>query len=242
MKEKSYVEVVNTREARERRLGEAVWIQLGEEDVGKGREFLDRCLVGSWGETEMTDADLRDMEKWGKHHWKLQGEMRIARIGGCCCLIVFEFKAEANNSREKQGSLGESDGITTASWNREVFKKIGDSCGGFIAVDESTGALKELQWARILVKVEGWRAKLSASEDGGKGRRRGKTRAGGAVEMVQAKGQPVKLAVPSEDGESSCIPALVTVSDMMQTRGVVAERQKDGGEYLQKEGTAIKKG
>ena len=36
-----------------------------------------------------------------------------------------------------------------------MFKKIGDSCGGFIAVDESTGALKELQWARILVKVEG---------------------------------------------------------------------------------------
>ncbi|RVX05985.1 hypothetical protein CK203_018663 [Vitis vinifera] len=58
-KEKSYVEVVNTREApRERRLGEAVWIQLGEEDVGKGREFLDRCLVGCWGETEITDADL----------------------------------------------------------------------------------------------------------------------------------------------------------------------------------------
>ena len=68
----------------------------------------------------------------------------------------------------------------------------------------------------------------------------GKTRASGAVEMVQAKGQLVKLTVPSEDGESSCIPALVTVSDMMQTRGVVAERQKDGGEYLQKEGTAIK--
>ena len=68
----------------------------------------------------------------------------------------------------------------------------------------------------------------------------GKTRVGGAVEMVQAKGQLVKLAVPSEDGESSCIPALVPVSDMMQTRGVVAEGQKDGGEYLQKEGTAIK--
>ena len=97
-KEKSYVEVVNTREApREKRLGEAVWIQLGEEDVVKGRDFLDRCLVGSWGETGVSDSDLSDMEKWGKHHWKLQGEMKIARMGGFCFLIVFELKAEANN-------------------------------------------------------------------------------------------------------------------------------------------------
>ena len=64
-KEKSYVEVVNTREVpREKRLGEAVWIQLGEEDVAKGREFLDRCLVGRWEETGVTNSDLRDMEKW----------------------------------------------------------------------------------------------------------------------------------------------------------------------------------
>ncbi|RVX14549.1 hypothetical protein CK203_017111 [Vitis vinifera] len=296
MKVKSYVEAVNTREVpRERRLGEAVWIQLGEEDVGKGREFLDSCLVGRWGETEMTDADLRDMEKWGKHHWKLQGEMRIARIGGCCCLFVFESKAEANNVLQRgfrrfkesvihlkrwDPSVGCSQsrekvkevwvrvmGLPLHLWNREVFKKIGDSCGGFIAVDESTGALKELQWARILVKVEGmggpsslqvvigtscyaiqlWWEMLPRMTDVipagmyGKGKKMevreeegGKTRAGGAVEMVQAKGQPVKLTVPSEDGESSCIPTLDTVSDMMQTRGVVAERQKDGGEFLKK--------
>ncbi|RVW44889.1 hypothetical protein CK203_109629 [Vitis vinifera] len=37
----------------------------------------------------------------------------------------------------------------------EVFKKIGDCCGGFVVVDESTDAFKELQWARVLVKLEG---------------------------------------------------------------------------------------
>ena len=155
-----------------------------------------------------------------------------------------------------------------------MFKKIGDCCGGFIAVDESTGAMKELQWARILVKLEGiggpislqvvigttcyaiqlwWEMlprvtdvipasrfgtgkKLEVREEEG-----GKTRAGCAVEMVQAKGQLEKMAVPSEDGESSCRPALETTSsDMIQTRGAVAERQKDGGEYLQKDGPAIK--
>ena len=51
-KENSYVEVVNTRGvSRLRRLGEAAWLQLGEEDVSRGKELLDVCLVGRWGET-----------------------------------------------------------------------------------------------------------------------------------------------------------------------------------------------
>ena len=47
-------------------------------------------------------------------------------------------------------------------WSREVFKKIGDFCGGFVAVDESIVAFKELQWARLLVKLEGieWSSSL----------------------------------------------------------------------------------
>ena len=40
-------------------------------------------------------------------------------------------------------------------WSWEVFKKIGDGCGGFIAVDEDTTFFIELQWARILVKLAG---------------------------------------------------------------------------------------
>ena len=46
-KEKSYIDAVNTRGvSRVRRLGEAAWLQLGEEDVSRGRKLLDRCLVG----------------------------------------------------------------------------------------------------------------------------------------------------------------------------------------------------
>ncbi|RVW28385.1 hypothetical protein CK203_109066 [Vitis vinifera] len=46
-KEKSYVEVVNTREVpREKRLGEAVWIQLGEEDVAKEGSFWTAAWLG----------------------------------------------------------------------------------------------------------------------------------------------------------------------------------------------------
>ena len=46
LRERPYVDAVKTRE---KKLREAIWLQLGEKDVLSGREFLDRCLVGRWG-------------------------------------------------------------------------------------------------------------------------------------------------------------------------------------------------
>ena len=37
---------------------------------------------------------------------------------------------------------------------REILKKVGDSCGGFLAMDKEPALKTELQWARILVKME----------------------------------------------------------------------------------------
>ena len=36
-----------------------------------------------------------------------------------------------------------------------MFKLIGDGCGGLIKVDEKTVYMANLQWARLLVRVEG---------------------------------------------------------------------------------------
>ena len=46
-------------------------------------------------------------------------------------------------------------GLSLQMWSREVFKKIGDGCRGFIAVNEDTAFFSKLQWARILVKLVG---------------------------------------------------------------------------------------
>ena len=43
-------------------------------------------------------------------------------------------------------------GLPLHLWSREVFKRIGDGCRGFVAMDEDTNSLTELQWAQILVK------------------------------------------------------------------------------------------
>ena len=46
-------------------------------------------------------------------------------------------------------------GLPLHLWSREVFKRIGECCGGFVAVDEETAFFSQLQWARILVKASG---------------------------------------------------------------------------------------
>ena len=46
-------------------------------------------------------------------------------------------------------------GLPLHLWSREVFKLIGDGCGGLIAMDENTDFMVELLWARLLVKVVG---------------------------------------------------------------------------------------
>ena len=44
-------------------------------------------------------------------------------------------------------------GLPLHLWSREVFRKIGNGCEGFIVVDEDMNSLSKLQWARILVKL-----------------------------------------------------------------------------------------
>ena len=172
----SYVDAVKTRA---RRLGEPVWLQLGEEDVLSGRKMLDWCLVGRWGESPVSAPDLSALGRWGKYHWNLKG-VKFARLGGPFILIEFENKAEADkvllrgfrcfkdlflHLERWDPKVGCSQyceqikevwvrvvGLPLHFWSREVFRKIGDCCRGFVAVDENTATFKELQWARLLVK------------------------------------------------------------------------------------------
>ena len=46
-------------------------------------------------------------------------------------------------------------GLPVCFWEENNLKRLGDACGGFITVDKCTRTLSELQWARILVRVDG---------------------------------------------------------------------------------------
>ena len=46
-------------------------------------------------------------------------------------------------------------GLPVSLWDRAILRRIGEECGGFLAVDSQTEKLEDLQWARILVKLNG---------------------------------------------------------------------------------------
>ena len=82
-KENSYVDAVKTRGvSRVRRLGEAAWLQLGEEDVSRGRELLDRCLVGTWEETLVSVPDLCALESLRKKSLETQRMSEVCEDRG----------------------------------------------------------------------------------------------------------------------------------------------------------------
>ena len=46
-------------------------------------------------------------------------------------------------------------GLPLHLWTEEILVTIGDSCGGFVAMDKETSLMENLLWARILVKMKG---------------------------------------------------------------------------------------
>ena len=46
-------------------------------------------------------------------------------------------------------------GLPLHLWTTEILKKLGDACGGFVAVDEVIEMKKEVKWARLLIKSSG---------------------------------------------------------------------------------------
>ena len=46
-------------------------------------------------------------------------------------------------------------GLPISLWDWDTLRKVGEKCGGFLAIDSQTERLEELQWARILVKLTG---------------------------------------------------------------------------------------
>ena len=187
---KSYVDMVKTRV---KKLGEAVWLQLGEKDILSERELMDWCLVGRWGQSSMSDPDMPALESWGRSLWNIKGGVKFARLGGPLLLIEFENKEEANkvllrghrwfkesilhldrwdlkvgcsqNGERAKSVWVRVVGLPLHFWSQEVFKKIEDCCGGFVAVDEDIVNFKELQWARLLVRYEGleWPSSLQVA-------------------------------------------------------------------------------
>ena len=46
-------------------------------------------------------------------------------------------------------------GIPISLWVPTILRRVGEVCGGFLGFESQTKRMKELEWARVLVKTNG---------------------------------------------------------------------------------------
>lgn len=139
----------------------------------KSNETVSGGLVRWWGNNTAPLPELDFVRRWMHQHWLLKGKFSVVVLGRGLLLFEFESPSEAERvlARGKRsikknflildrwnlevGCLCKDSfakeawvrvvGLPLHMWSREEFKSIGDGCGGFIAVDEDTTSLTELQ-------------------------------------------------------------------------------------------------
>ena len=164
---------------------DAIWLEMEKETLDRNKELLGRCLVGSWEGDSDRLPDPVSFGAWAKNSWFLEGNLWVSNMRANLLLLEFEFEDEAERvfnsgsrcfrgrsfSLEKwkpsvgclEGVRGDVRhvwvrilGLPLHLWDRSLFKKFGDACGKFVAVDEYTADRRNLKWARVLVETRGW--------------------------------------------------------------------------------------
>ncbi|RVW37272.1 hypothetical protein CK203_088147 [Vitis vinifera] len=159
-----------------RRVGQSVWIEVEEGEVRGRIEQMSQCLVGWWGPSLALFPEMEYVRSWALKHWALKGNLRVATLGRGLLLFDFELPDEAERVLARGLRIFKENVLVLERWNpevgclrkeptakdvwvrviglplhlrsSEVFKRIGDEFGGFIAADKSS--LHEMQWARLL--------------------------------------------------------------------------------------------
>ncbi|RVW88495.1 hypothetical protein CK203_043836 [Vitis vinifera] len=134
-------------------LGDALWVHVGDRDLLSREEQLSRCLLGCFGDSVEAIPSLSLLKEWAYERWSLKGGLKISILGGA--LVLFELKIKSKRICHPKEVWVKVVGLPLHLWSREVFKSVGERCGGFIAMDEETAFFSQLQWARILVRASG---------------------------------------------------------------------------------------
>ena len=161
----------------------AVWVDVGDCGYGKEAGSLQFCMIGRWKKNPEFYPTVKELEVWFREAWRLNEGVKLAVLNEELLLLelkspekakrVFEsgrrsfnggvlqldwWSPESGCIRSK-GSVQEAwirvVGLPLHLWTTEIFRKIGDECGGFVAVDEDTELKKEVKWARLLIKMSG---------------------------------------------------------------------------------------
>ena len=157
----------------------------------KAMGTLNNCLVGSWKTSSNSFPTVKEVEAWARGAWRLKGKVLVAYMNNDLLLLEFTYLEEAKWVLEsdrrtfmggslhlewwspKSGCAKKKEmvkeawvrvvGLRLHLWTQEVFRMVGDSCGGFVALDKETTLRTKVSWAKILVKVVGMRKPSSVN-------------------------------------------------------------------------------
>ena len=165
------------------RVDNAVWVDVGDCGSGEEIELLQWSLIGTW-KTKVEYIDEENMfENLFGEAWRLNEGLRVAPLNEDLLFLEFESAVEAkrvleSGRRNFRGGILQLErwdpysgcirkkgsaqvewvrvvGLPLHLWKTEVLKRIGDACGGYLAIDKITELRRELSWARLLVKTTG---------------------------------------------------------------------------------------
>ena len=140
-----------------------VRVELCKRELSRNMGKLAHCLVGSWDPSSGKGDDLRDWGTKLAKFWSLKGNLGIAKLERGKALLEFEVLAEVEKAlkfggfscvgsplslqkwRPESGCLQEGEkrneawvrvlGLPVSLWERDILRRIGDACGGFIDID-----------------------------------------------------------------------------------------------------------
>ena len=163
---------------------EMVRVRVGKNEIAERLGQLESCLVGWWGGGTSPIPDFKILKNRVWQTWKVKGSLKVEELRRGLWLFVFESPNEARRIlKEGTGRLGGFPislrewgkdvgclvgrercktvwvrllGLPLHLWSRPILKRIGDSCGGFVAEDENTAFMIDPRWARIRVKWDAY--------------------------------------------------------------------------------------
>ena len=158
--DRSFAEMVKGSKGRE---GEVVRVEVRGKEISENLRKLEHCLVGSWNPSSATGVDLERLGWSMARSWGLQGKLGLARLEKGKILLEFEYVGEAKRvlssgnrlvggvqlglerwsprcgCEEEGGSRKEAWvkilGLPISLWVPSILRKVGDECGGFVAMD-----------------------------------------------------------------------------------------------------------
>ena len=166
---KTYAEVAKQPKGREKAV---VRVELCKRELSRNLEKLAHCLVGSWNPSSGKGDDLRGWGTYLAKYWSLKGSLGLAKLERGKVLFEFEFLAKVEKAlkiggfsfggsifslekwRLEMGCLLDGEkrskawvrivGLPVSLWERDILRRIGDACGGFLAIDSQTEKLEDL--------------------------------------------------------------------------------------------------